>query len=196
MLTTKSRPRPKTKRPSPIPTTPKDARTTPPKYAWLGATDLSTEPAQASGTITQGGAAYVPQIADDLQTAPVVPPGAFPNGQGTGSAFVDFFFSLKDFAEETLEGIFTGDASAKWDEALAGGLEECVSSSTSGGASRLTAAASSKLLRSVSAGGKTCALGKCVGLPELVLPDLNKTPNIYECEWVTEGPKRFLSDCI
>jgi YD repeat-containing protein len=61
--------------------------TTPPKYAWLGATGVSTEPAQSSGASTEGGASYVPQIARDLQTAPVVPPGAFPNGQGTGSEY-------------------------------------------------------------------------------------------------------------
>jgi YD repeat-containing protein len=61
--------------------------TTPPKYAWLGATGVSSEPAQSSGTSTEGGASYVPQIARDLQTAPVVPPGAFPNGQGTGSQY-------------------------------------------------------------------------------------------------------------
>ncbi|HST31998.1 MAG TPA: hypothetical protein VLJ80_00620 [Solirubrobacteraceae bacterium] len=61
--------------------------TTPPKYAWLGATGLSTEQAQASGTNTLGGASYVPQLARNLQTAPVVPPGAFPNGQGTGSPY-------------------------------------------------------------------------------------------------------------
>jgi len=59
--------------------------TTPPKYAWLGATGVSSEPSQGTGTTTQSGASYVPQVARHLQTAPVVPPGAFPNGQGTGS---------------------------------------------------------------------------------------------------------------
>jgi hypothetical protein len=57
--------------------------TTAPKYAWLGANGLATE--LSSGTATKGGASYVPQVARDLQTAPVVPPGAFPNGSGTGS---------------------------------------------------------------------------------------------------------------
>jgi DNA-binding beta-propeller fold protein YncE len=57
----------------------------PPKYAWLGAGGVSTE--LSSGVSTQGGASYVPQIARDLQTAPVVPPGAFPDGQGTGSQY-------------------------------------------------------------------------------------------------------------
>ena len=56
---------------------------TPPKYAWLGATGVTTE--LAAGVATKGGASYVPQIARDLQTAPVVPPGDFPNGQGSGS---------------------------------------------------------------------------------------------------------------
>jgi YD repeat-containing protein len=57
----------------------------PPKYAWLGAAGVSTE--LSSGVATKGGASYVPQIARDLQTAPVAPPGAFPNGQGTGSQY-------------------------------------------------------------------------------------------------------------
>ena len=60
--------------------------TTPPKYAWLGAGGVATEPAFGTGTVTQGGASYVPQIARNLQTAPVVPPGAFPDGPGTGYA--------------------------------------------------------------------------------------------------------------
>ena len=59
--------------------------TTPPKYAWLGANGLATE--LSSGVATKGGGSYVPQVARDLQTAPVVPPGAFPNGQGTGSQY-------------------------------------------------------------------------------------------------------------
>ena len=60
---------------------------TPPKYAWLGAGGLATETAFGTGIATQGGASYVPQVARDLQTAPPVPPGAFPNGQGTGEQF-------------------------------------------------------------------------------------------------------------
>jgi YD repeat-containing protein len=57
----------------------------PPKYAWLGAGGVASETSFGTGTVTQGGASYVPQVARNLQTAPVVPPGAFPNGQGTGS---------------------------------------------------------------------------------------------------------------
>ncbi len=57
----------------------------PPKYAWLGAGGVASETSFGTGTVTQGGASYVPQIARNLQTAPVVPPGAFPDGQGTGS---------------------------------------------------------------------------------------------------------------
>ena len=53
---------------------------TPPKYAWLGAAGVSTETSFGSGVATQGGASYVPQVARALQTAPVVPPGAFPDG--------------------------------------------------------------------------------------------------------------------
>jgi hypothetical protein len=59
---------------------------TPPKYAWLGATGVTTE--LAAGVATKGGASYVSQIARDLQTEPVVPPGAFPNGQGSGSPYI------------------------------------------------------------------------------------------------------------
>jgi hypothetical protein len=60
---------------------------TPPQYAWLGANGLATETAFGTGIATQAGASYVPQVARDLQTAPVVPPGAFPNGQGTGEQY-------------------------------------------------------------------------------------------------------------
>jgi hypothetical protein len=60
---------------------------TPPKYAWLGASGLATETAFGTGVATQGGTSYVPQVARDLQTAPVIPPGAFPNGQGTGEQY-------------------------------------------------------------------------------------------------------------
>ena len=34
-----------------------------------------------SGIATKSGMSYVPQIATSIQTAPIVPPGAFPNGQ-------------------------------------------------------------------------------------------------------------------
>ncbi len=57
----------------------------PPKYAWLGAAGLSTE--LPTGIATKGGASYVPQIAHDLQTEQVVPPGAFPNGEGSDSPY-------------------------------------------------------------------------------------------------------------
>jgi hypothetical protein len=39
-----------------------------------------------SGVATQGGASYVPQVARGLQTAPIIPPGAFPNGS-SGTQF-------------------------------------------------------------------------------------------------------------
>jgi sugar lactone lactonase YvrE len=61
--------------------------TTPPKYAWLGADGVSSEPSTGSGISTEGGASYVPQVARDLQTAPIIPPGAFPNGPGTGTPY-------------------------------------------------------------------------------------------------------------
>jgi DNA-binding beta-propeller fold protein YncE len=74
--------------------------TPPPKYAWLGATGVSTEPSQGSGASVASGGSYVPQVAQSLQTAAVVPPGAFPNGQGTGeeygSEIPGWFISLSD----------------------------------------------------------------------------------------------------
>jgi hypothetical protein len=45
-----------------------------------------TETSLGSGVATQGGASYVPQVARALQTAPVIPPGAFPNGS-SGTQF-------------------------------------------------------------------------------------------------------------
>ncbi len=59
--------------------------TTPPKYAWLGAAGVWSEPSLSSGVSTQGGGSYVPQIARNLQTFPVIPPGSFPNGYGLGA---------------------------------------------------------------------------------------------------------------
>jgi hypothetical protein len=61
--------------------------TTPPKYAWLGADGVSSEPSLSAGVSTEGGASYVPQVARSLQTDPVIPPGAFPNGSGTESPY-------------------------------------------------------------------------------------------------------------
>ncbi|HEX5308014.1 MAG TPA: 6-bladed beta-propeller [Solirubrobacteraceae bacterium] len=56
---------------------------TPAKYAWLGADGVSTE--FETGISAEGGTSYVPQIAKDIETASVVPPGAFPDGSGPGS---------------------------------------------------------------------------------------------------------------
>ena len=55
---------------------------TPPEYAWLGDEGVSTEPAQAAGTSTDGGGAYIPEIGRPLQTGPITSPGEFPNGTG------------------------------------------------------------------------------------------------------------------
>jgi len=51
---------------------------TPPKYSWLGASGLKTE--LPSGATAPGGTGYVPQLGQPLQTQPIVPPGAAPNG--------------------------------------------------------------------------------------------------------------------
>ena len=56
------------------------AGTTPPKYAWLGANGVASEPSFASGVSTQGGASYVPETGRPLQTGPIASPGAFPDG--------------------------------------------------------------------------------------------------------------------
>ncbi len=58
------------------------AGTAPPKYAWLGAEGVSSEPLQAAGTTTEGGDAYVPEIGRPLQAEPIATPGEFPNGTG------------------------------------------------------------------------------------------------------------------
>jgi hypothetical protein len=56
--------------------------TAPPKYAWLGAEGVSSEPSQAAGASTQSGTSYVPEIGRALQTTSVESPGSFPNGTG------------------------------------------------------------------------------------------------------------------
>jgi tripartite motif-containing protein 71 len=58
------------------------AGTTPPKYAWLGASGIATEQSLSSGISTQGGASYVPLIGRPLQTQPIASPGSFPDGTG------------------------------------------------------------------------------------------------------------------
>jgi tripartite motif-containing protein 71 len=50
-----------------------------PKYAWLGASGLSTG-LPTSGVITTGASSYVPEIGRALQSEPVASPGAFPDG--------------------------------------------------------------------------------------------------------------------
>ncbi len=60
----------------------------PPKYAWLGATGVASE-ITFSGTVTDGGGSYVPQIARSLQTFQAVPPGSYPNGSGPRGAVHD-----------------------------------------------------------------------------------------------------------
>ncbi len=61
--------------------------TTQPKYAWLGAGGLASEPAFGSGVVNKSGASYVPQVAQNLQSFPVIPPGAVPNGLGAATPY-------------------------------------------------------------------------------------------------------------
>ena len=103
--------------------------TTPPKYAWLGAEGVSSEPALSSGVSAQSGAAYVPQLARELQTMPVVPPGAFPNGQGTGSPYTseipgwDIKLSEEQSAATLAEYLAQQEALRRQAEEQAGGYE-------------------------------------------------------------------------
>jgi hypothetical protein len=55
-----------------------------PKYAWLGASGLSTG-LPTSGVITTGASSYVPEIGRALQSEPVASPGAFPDGTGAAT---------------------------------------------------------------------------------------------------------------
>jgi YD repeat-containing protein len=50
----------------------------PPKYSWLGAAGVATE--FASGANASRGVGYVPQLGRPLQTQPITPPGAAPDG--------------------------------------------------------------------------------------------------------------------
>jgi YD repeat-containing protein len=50
----------------------------PPKYSWLGAAGVASE--FASGTNASTGVGYVPQLGRPLQTQPITPPGAAPDG--------------------------------------------------------------------------------------------------------------------
>ena len=64
-----------------VPTT-----TSVPKYAWLGSTGVASE-LPSSGTVTEDSASYVPEIGRNLQTAPIIQPGALPNGPGGGTLY-------------------------------------------------------------------------------------------------------------
>jgi hypothetical protein len=62
------------------------AGTAAPKYAWLGASGLSSE-LPASGVVSTGASSYVPEIGRTLQSEAVASPGAFPDGTGGGASF-------------------------------------------------------------------------------------------------------------
>jgi hypothetical protein len=101
--------------------------TTPPKYAWLGANGLATE--LASGTATKGGVSYVPQDARNLQTEPVIPPGAFPDGKGeetpyTATVSSAELESTKAIAEQIFGEIEAARQKAAAEKAAAE-LKEC-----------------------------------------------------------------------
>jgi YD repeat-containing protein len=57
----------------------------PPKYSWLGAAGVKTE--FASGTTASGGSGYVPRLGRSLQTQPMDPPGAAPEGAWTSGPY-------------------------------------------------------------------------------------------------------------
>lgn len=52
-----------------------------------GSARAASRAKQRSGPVWSPRVAHVPQVARDLQTAQVIPPGAFPNGQGTGEQY-------------------------------------------------------------------------------------------------------------
>jgi YD repeat-containing protein len=58
-----------------------------PKYSWLGASGVTSE-FTATGTATQNGKSYVPQLAREVQVAPVEPPGARPGGSYSGTPYI------------------------------------------------------------------------------------------------------------
>jgi YD repeat-containing protein len=58
----------------------------PPEFAWLGADGVASE-LSLSGTVTESGASYVPEVARQLQTFQVIPPGAAPDGTGPGAPY-------------------------------------------------------------------------------------------------------------
>ena len=97
----------------------------PPKYAWLGAGGVASEPAFGTGTITQGGASYVPQIARNLQTAPVIPPGAFPNGSGTGSEATSEIPGWYTKLSEDESAATRAEYQKKLEEEAAKALQQC-----------------------------------------------------------------------
>src|ERR1700677_2533246 len=149
---------------------------TPPKYAWLGAAGVSTETSFESGVSTQNGASYVPQVARALQTAPVVPPGAFPNGQsGTQFTAVPGVWTPGDQAEadHATEEAEAERQKAREEEA-AKALQQCREEGGCGAEEGLTdpilhyraweaKEKGEKLLKLVAAGELTEALGTLFG---------------------------------
>jgi YD repeat-containing protein len=59
------------------------AGTAAPKYAWLGASGLSSE-LPSSGVVSTAAGSYVPEVGRALQSESVASPGAFPDGTGGG----------------------------------------------------------------------------------------------------------------
>jgi hypothetical protein len=68
------------------------------KYSWLGASGIAAE-LPSSGATSQGGAGYVPQLGQALQTQGVVPPGAFPDGAYTGAPYTTHLLSAESIAQ-------------------------------------------------------------------------------------------------
>jgi YD repeat-containing protein len=69
--------------------------TTPPKYAWLGATGLSTETSLSSAEVNPGGASYIPLLGRPLATQSLASPGEFPDGtDGSGVVQASYLQSV------------------------------------------------------------------------------------------------------
>jgi YD repeat-containing protein len=60
----------------------------PTKFSWLGASGYTAE--QSSGAANPGGGSYVPQLGRELQTEPIIQPGAAPDGSYSGAPYTTY----------------------------------------------------------------------------------------------------------
>ncbi len=97
----------------------------PPKYSWLGAAGVATE--FASGANASAGVGYVPQLGRALQTQPITPPGASPDG-----SYISPYISSISAADWQASAAYAAEApmrqaareQAAYEAALAAGGED------------------------------------------------------------------------